>query len=110
MWHETTLLSMQKNVVRVVRVGRPAGATTFEEGPARAFGAAVRERRLERGLSQERLAGEARVERSHMGKIERGEHLPSLVIVLRLAQVLECRPGYLLDRTEELLREGLPAE
>lgn len=44
-----------------------------------------------------------------MGKIERGEHLPSLTIVFRLAEVLECRPGDLLNRTEELLREAAPS-
>jgi XRE family transcriptional regulator, regulator of sulfur utilization len=38
-----------------------------------------------------------------MGKIERGEHLPSLTIVFRLAEALECRPGELLDRMQELL-------
>lgn len=90
---------MQK---RAIRPGRPLGATTFEEGLAKAFGAAVRERRLAQGLAQELLAGMARVERSHMGKIERGEHLPSLSIVLRLAEALECRPGELLDRMQEL--------
>ena len=37
------------------------------------FGRAVRAMRLERGLSQEVLAHQAGVERSHMGKIERGE-------------------------------------
>lgn len=94
---------MQKRVA--VRVGRPAGATTFESAHAVAFGTAVRERRLAREMSQESLAAEARVERSHMGKIERGEHLPSLSIVFRLAHVLGCRPGELLDRTEALLRE-----
>ncbi|HEU4459742.1 MAG TPA: helix-turn-helix transcriptional regulator [Methylibium sp.] len=84
--------------------GRPPGKTSFEEGPAKAFGQAVRELRLKRGLSQEELGAAARVERSHMGKIERGEHLPSLAVVLRLAESLSCRPGKLVDRMAELLR------
>lgn len=96
---------MEKRAERVVRPGRPRGATTFEEGPAKAFGAAVRERRTSLGIAQELLAGMAKVERSHMGKIERGEHLPSLTIVLRLAQALDCRPGALLDRMQELLAQ-----
>ena len=91
---------MQK---RAVRPGRPLGAKTFEKRSATAFGAAVRERRLAQGIAQELLAGMAKVERSHMGKIERGEHLPSLTIVFRLAEALECRPGELLDRMQELL-------
>lgn len=84
--------------------GRPRGATSFDEGTAKAFGQAVREQRLKRGLSQEQLAEAAQVERSHMGKVERGEHLPSLTVVLRLAEALSCRPGKLLDRIAELLR------
>lgn len=94
---------MQKHVVRP---GRPAGTPTFEEGPAKALGNAIRERRLEQGLAQDQLAYLAHVERAYMGKIERGQHLPSLLIVLRLAAVLECRPGELLNRMEELLQEA----
>lgn len=86
---------------RGVRPGRPLGATTFEEGLAKALGAAIRVRRLERGLAQEELASKAAVERSHMGKIERGEHLPSLSIVIRVAEALACRPGRLVDQALE---------
>jgi transcriptional regulator with XRE-family HTH domain len=55
------------------------------------------------GLSQEELSNRAGVERSHMGKIERGEHLPNLVMILRLAKAMETLPGALVDRTVELL-------
>jgi transcriptional regulator with XRE-family HTH domain len=85
------------------RPGRPKGAKTFDPAPARAFGAAVREKRFELGLSQEELANKAQVERSHMGKIERGEHLPNLVLILRLAKALSVKPGLLVDRAAELL-------
>ena len=64
---------MQK---RSIQRGRPAGATTFEAEPAKAFGAVVRARRTERGIAQEDLANQAGIERSHLGKIERGEHMP----------------------------------
>lgn len=87
---------------RGVRPGRPPGATTFEEGLAKALGVAIREQRLRQGLAQEQLAIEAHVERSHMGKIERGEHMPSLAIVVRVAEALSCRPGKLVDRAFEL--------
>lgn len=36
-----------------------------------------------------------------MGKIERGEHLPSLSIVIRVAEALACRPGRLVDQALE---------
>ncbi len=87
------------------RLGRPKGAKTFEPGPARAFGVAVRERRLEMGLSQESLALLAQVERSHLGKIERGEHIPNLVLIFRLANNLKMPPGELVDRAATLLSE-----
>ena len=61
-----------------VQRGRPAGATTFEAAPAQAFGSVVRAIRLEEGFAQENLAHLAGIERSHMGKIERGEHMPTL--------------------------------
>ena len=59
--------------------------------------------RKKRSLSQEELANFAHVERSHMGKIERGEHLPNLVLILRLAKALSIEPGSLVDTAAELL-------
>ena len=93
---------MQK---RVVKPGRPIGTTTFKPAAAAAFGSVVRERRKERGLSQEELAHRAGVERSHMGKIERGEHLPNLVMILSIADVLSLKPGKLVDMSVEAMRQ-----
>ncbi len=81
--------------------GRPRGTTNFDPVPAQAFGAAVRNRRLHAGMSQEQLANVAQVERSHMGKIERGEHMPNLVLILRIAAALEVRPGSLVDEVAD---------
>jgi transcriptional regulator with XRE-family HTH domain len=85
------------------RPGRPKGTKTFDPAPALAFGGAVREKRFELGLSQEELANAAQIERSHMGKIERGEHLPNLVLILRLAKALSVKPGLLVDKTADAL-------
>ncbi len=82
------------------RPGRPKGTKTFDPAPALAFGGAVRKSRFELGLSQEELANAAQIERSHMGKIERGEHLPNLILILRLAKALSIKPGTLVDRAE----------
>lgn len=89
--------------IRKPKRGRPVGAKTFDPAPALAFGETIRGVRLELGLSQEELANSAQVERSHMGKIERGEHLPNLVLILRLAKALSVRPGLLVDRAAEKL-------
>ncbi|AHB76819.1 helix-turn-helix domain-containing protein [Pandoraea pnomenusa] len=91
---------MQK---RTVQPGRPAGATTFDAELAQAFGTAVRALRTERGIAQESLANLAGVERSHMGKVERGEHMPTLAIVFKIAHALECSSAVLMSETERLL-------
>ena len=87
------------------RPGRPKGTKTFDPAPALAFGGAVREKRFELGLSQEELANAAQIERSHMGKIERGEHLPNLVLILRLAKALSVKPGFLVDKAAEQIKQ-----
>lgn len=92
---------MQK---RTVKRGRPLGATTYEAGPALAFGRAVRAVRLEQGLSQEDLAAQAGIERSHMGKIERGEHMPTLALLLRISTALGISSADLMASTERNLR------
>ncbi len=91
---------MQK---RAIQRGRPKGTMTFDAVPALAFGATVRAARTELGISQEMLAHRAGVERSHMGKIERGEHLPNLVLVLRIARTLGCSSADLMPATESRL-------
>ena len=94
---------MQK---RPVQAGRPAGATTFDAELAQAFGAAVRALRSGQGMAQEALAHRAGIERSHMGKIERGEHMPTLVLILRIARALGRSAGELMLETEARLLSG----
>ena len=62
-----------------------------------AFGAAVRERRMARQWTQERLAEEAGVSALQIGFMERGDNVPKLTLILRVAQALRVRPGELLD-------------
>ena len=96
---------MQK---RSIQRGRPTGATTFEAEPAQAFGAAVRALRTEHGVAQETLANLAGIERSHMGKIERGEHMPTLAIILKIARALGCSAADLMTATESRLAAAEP--
>ena len=91
---------MQK---RSVQPGRPAGTTTHDAELAHAFGAAVRALRMERGIAQESLAHQAGIERSHMGKIERGEHMPTLAIIFKIAGALECSTAVLMSEAESQL-------
>lgn len=94
---------MQK---RTIQRGRPVGSTTYEPEPALAFGQAVRAARMEQGMAQEELAALAEIERSHMGKIERGEHMPTLALILRIAVALNRSAADLIAATENNLRSG----
>ena len=60
------------------------------------LGAAVRARRMALALSQETLADAAGIDRSHMGKIERGERNVTFLNILRIATALKCKPSDLL--------------
>jgi XRE family transcriptional regulator, regulator of sulfur utilization len=64
---------------------------------AELFGAAVRRLRLERGLSQERLAEGAGVSQRYLSVLERGENSPTLNVVFRLCEALDISPSKLLD-------------
>ncbi len=70
-------------------------------GPAVTFGAALRERRKELGLSQERFAAKAKLDRTYVGGLERGERNPMLRVIWRLADALEMRPGDLVHLADK---------
>ena len=86
-----------------IRRGRPLGAKTADPVLAAAFGTAVRSARTTRGIAQEALAHLSRIERSHVGKIERGEHLPTIAAVLKIARALGISSADLMASTEALL-------
>jgi transcriptional regulator with XRE-family HTH domain len=63
-----------------------------------AFGRAVRRLRLERSLSQEKLAEEAGLHRTYVGDIERGRRNISLVNIDRVAGALAVTlPGLMVE-------------
>lgn len=55
------------------------------------IGAAIRARRLAMEISQEALADYAGIDRSHMGRIERGERNVSFLNILRIATAMDCK-------------------
>ena len=68
-----------------------------DEGSALAsLGSAIRRARTSAGLSQEALADLAELDRSHMGKIERGERNVTLLNLRRIAVALNTSAAKLL--------------
>lgn len=61
-----------------------------------ALGAAIRRMRREVAVSQEELAHICQLDRSHLGRIERGERNVTLLNVVRIARGLACTPSELL--------------
>jgi transcriptional regulator with XRE-family HTH domain len=60
------------------------------------FGRRLRELRLQRGISQEKLAEMADLHRNYVGVLERGLQSASLDAICKLAKALKVRPAELL--------------
>jgi transcriptional regulator with XRE-family HTH domain len=62
-----------------------------------ALGAVIRLRRKNLGLSQEALADASKLDRSHMGKIERGERNVTVLNIVRIASALKTPVSQLFE-------------
>jgi ribosome-binding protein aMBF1 (putative translation factor) len=69
---------------------------------AKALGENIRAQRKAKGLSQDALALSCRVDRSYMGRIERGEVNITVEKLYRIASTLECPPQGLLPESLQL--------
>jgi transcriptional regulator with XRE-family HTH domain len=66
----------------------------------RQFGTVLRRRRQAAGLSQEALAAQAGLHRNYVGLLERGERMPSILVVQQLATALSTTMSQLLREVE----------
>ncbi|MEO8392956.1 MAG: helix-turn-helix transcriptional regulator [Chloroflexota bacterium] len=62
----------------------------------------MRTRRVELGLSQERLAERAQINQSTVSLLERGDQMPTLNSLIQLTQALDISMDWLLGITDEL--------
>jgi transcriptional regulator with XRE-family HTH domain len=86
------MLSQDVVLVNGDRVNIRATATLEGE----IFGAHLRTLREARNLSQAQLAEGARSSKPFISNLERGLTTPSLGMILRLAEALDCRPSELI--------------
>ncbi len=63
----------------------------MENGICKQFGKKIRELRLEKKWSQERLAEVTEFHRTYIGMVERGERNPSLKSIERFAKAFEIK-------------------
>lgn len=72
------------------------------------FGERIRVLRVERGLTQEKLAGKADLTTGFVNAVEHGRKVPSLTSILKLARALEVdAPELLSEFTLPVLRKTL---
>ncbi|MFM2036809.1 MAG: hypothetical protein RL459_2074 [Pseudomonadota bacterium] len=66
------------------------------------FGTAVRQLREHQGWSQEMLAQQAELNRSYVGELERGQAIPSLLTLRKLATAFGISPAKLMSHVERI--------
>lgn len=71
-------------------------AKTDDDQQLVALGRAIRDRRKTLELSQEGLSLRSGIDRSHMGRIERGERNLTLLNLVRICTALDCKPSELM--------------
>jgi transcriptional regulator with XRE-family HTH domain len=67
------------------------------------FGEIVRRFRKEYDWTQEDLADRAGLTTTYVGQVERGDKVPSLTVVLKLAHALEVLPAVLMGSFTEVV-------
>ena len=74
---------------------------------ARAFGRALKEARLQRGLSQEDLAERGDFDRTYPSMLEHGRRSPSFFVILQLARALRMEAVVLFgEAVAQVRKEG----
>lgn len=64
----------------------------------------LRECRHEKGMSQERLAEAASLDRSFISLVERGIQSPNIVILIKIAEVLDVPAADLIAKMEACIQ------
>ena len=72
-----------------------------KENIAEAFGSLLKELRIEKNFSQERLAEESGLDRSYISLLERGKAQPTLETLFRISNALQINPSVIVSMLEK---------
>lgn len=71
--------------------------------PEEAFGAVLKQMRLNRGITQQDLSFDCELDRTFISLLERGKRQPTLTTILQIANALEIPATELIDETIKAL-------
>lgn len=73
----------------------------------KAFGEALRQMRVSRGISQQELALESELDRTYISLLERGLRQPTITTLMGLSDALGIDPALLIKQTRTRLDSSL---
>ncbi|QTL51426.1 helix-turn-helix domain-containing protein [Priestia aryabhattai] len=71
-----------------------------------AFGIVIKKHRIERSMSQEKLAFEAGLDRTFISLLERGKRRPTVNTLFTISAVFETNPHQVVKEIENLLHKN----
>lgn len=69
------------------------------------IGKVIRQKRIQKGMTQELLSGFAGIARTHLTMIENGTKQPNFETIWRIALALEMKPSELVAEIEAVLEK-----
>lgn len=96
----------ERRACRLVGLSRDS----YRHPPQAASGATGVGAPLAQGVAQDEFASIAGISRSHMSKIERGEHVPTLPLILKISTALKMSAAELIGATERNLCAAADAD
>jgi len=66
------------------------------------FGQVLRELRIEKKISQEKLAEYCELDRTYISLLERGLRQPTLTTLFRISKALDLKPSEMVSKVEDI--------
>jgi transcriptional regulator with XRE-family HTH domain len=92
---------LQKGPSRSIR-DRAGETALLDVTKAASVGANIRQLRMAKGMTLDRLASSSKLTRGYISLVERGLKMPSIAALLRMAAALEVNVAYFFDPNSEL--------